>query len=67
MCACPSLDRIRDISACVVAVAVAENAYETNVATKPRPENLLKHVQGIMYDPFDESKSKVAKVDSFAQ
>jgi malate dehydrogenase (oxaloacetate-decarboxylating)(NADP+) len=64
----PSLDRIRNISA-HVAVAVAKNAYETNVATKPRPENLLEHIQDIMYDPFDETKSKASTstVDSFAQ
>ena len=36
-----------------VAVAVAENAYKTNVATNyPKPDNLLEYVKNIMYDPF---------------
>lgn len=48
----PPLEQIRDISSSV-AVAVANNAYETNVATKyPKPDDLLGHVKSIMYDPF---------------
>lgn len=48
----PPLKQIRDISL-NVAVAVAENAYKTNVATNyPKPDDLLDYVKSIMYDPF---------------
>jgi malate dehydrogenase (oxaloacetate-decarboxylating)(NADP+) len=46
----PSLRRIREVSA-HIATAVAEVAYEQNLATLPRPKNLLAFVQSQMYQP----------------
>lgn len=51
-CVYPSLSRIRKVSA-KIAVAVAQNAHETGVARAVMPDDMLKHVTSLMYDPYD--------------
>lgn len=46
----PPLSDIRQVSA-VIATAVAEVAYGQNLATVPRPANLLQFMQEAMYEP----------------
>jgi malate dehydrogenase (oxaloacetate-decarboxylating)(NADP+) len=46
----PSLDRIREVSACI-AVTTAEVAYDEDLATAPRPPDLATAVQEAMYEP----------------
>ncbi|GMQ80602.1 MAG: NAD-dependent malic enzyme [Rhodothermia bacterium] len=46
----PPLSSIRKVSL-QIAIAVAEAAYETGLATETRPENLEEHIAGLMYDP----------------
>ncbi len=46
----PPLAEIRDISA-GVAVAVAEQAYDEDLALAPRPADLHEHVRAMMYNP----------------
>ncbi|HID52052.1 MAG TPA: NAD-dependent malic enzyme [Anaerolineae bacterium] len=46
----PPLSDIRQVSA-VIATAVAEVAYGQNLATVPRPANLLQFMQETMYEP----------------
>jgi malic enzyme len=46
----PALPRIREVSA-HIAAAVAQVAYQHNLAAGPAPNDLLAHVQGQMYDP----------------
>ena len=50
----PSLDRIREVSA-NIAVAVANNAHDTGVATVAKSSDMMKRVKSLMYDPFDMS------------
>jgi malate dehydrogenase (oxaloacetate-decarboxylating)(NADP+) len=51
-CLFPPLTQIRDVSA-AIATAVAELAYERQLASKPLPHNvdLAEHVRGQMYEP----------------
>ncbi len=49
-CVYPSLTKIREVSA-VVAAAVAEVAYKNDLASKPKPQNLLAYMQAEMYTP----------------
>jgi malate dehydrogenase (oxaloacetate-decarboxylating)(NADP+) len=49
----PPLTRIRDVSA-RIAVAVAEVAYERDLARAPRPADLLAYVRSHMYEPVYE-------------
>jgi malate dehydrogenase (oxaloacetate-decarboxylating)(NADP+) len=46
----PALTRIRDVSA-YIAAAVAQIAYNENLATEPHPYNLLAFVKQHMYEP----------------
>ena len=46
----PPLSRIRAVSA-AIATAVAESAYGSGLAGKPRPPDVLADVQSQMYDP----------------
>ncbi len=46
----PALARIREVSA-TIAVAVAEVAYQRDLATKPRPDNLSAYIKSLMYEP----------------
>jgi malate dehydrogenase (oxaloacetate-decarboxylating)(NADP+) len=46
----PSLKMIREVSA-QIGAAVAAVAYEQNLARAPRPDDLLAHVKGKMYEP----------------
>ena len=46
----PRLTRIREVAA-AVASAVAEVAYEHDLATKPRPEDILGAIKAQMYEP----------------
>ncbi len=46
----PALPRIREVSA-HIAAAVAETAYTSGLAGKPRPEDVLADVRAQMYDP----------------
>lgn len=47
----PSMKVIRDVSA-NIARAVMEYAYENNLATIEKPENILEHVKSNMYNPM---------------
>ena len=44
------LKNIRDVSA-EIAAAVAEVAYQRDLARRPRPENLLEYIRSQMYSP----------------
>jgi malate dehydrogenase (oxaloacetate-decarboxylating)(NADP+) len=46
----PALSRIREVSA-AIAAAVAESAYASGLAGKPRPADVLADVRSQMYDP----------------
>jgi len=46
----PALPRIREVSA-HIAATVAETAYKSGLADKPRPPDVLADVQSQMYDP----------------
>ena len=46
----PPLTNIRKVSL-EIAVAVAEKAYELNIAQRPKPENLKEEIAKMMYDP----------------
>ncbi len=46
----PPLSSIRHVSL-QIAIAVVETAYETELASESRPENLEEHIAGLMYDP----------------
>ncbi|MBX2868860.1 MAG: NAD-dependent malic enzyme [Acidiferrobacterales bacterium] len=46
----PVVDEIREVSL-NIATAVAEHAYESGLATVPRPEDLRSDIQSMMYDP----------------
>ena len=46
----PALSRIREVSA-AIATAVAESAYASGLAGKPRPADVLADVRSHMYDP----------------
>jgi malate dehydrogenase (oxaloacetate-decarboxylating)(NADP+) len=50
----PPLERIREVSA-AIATAVATEAYDSGLATAPKPKNLEAHVRSLMYDPTYES------------
>jgi malate dehydrogenase (oxaloacetate-decarboxylating)(NADP+) len=53
-CMFPPLRRIREISASI-ATAVAQLAYESDLATEPRPDDLRAFIEAGMYDPRYES------------
>jgi malate dehydrogenase (oxaloacetate-decarboxylating)(NADP+) len=46
----PPLARIREVSA-AIAATVAEVAYQQDLATKPKPEDLLAAIKSYMYEP----------------
>jgi malate dehydrogenase (oxaloacetate-decarboxylating)(NADP+) len=46
----PSIARIRDVSASI-AIGVADEAYRSGVAERPRPADLRASVTSLMYDP----------------
>ena len=46
----PPLPRIREVSM-VIAVAVAEVAYRTGLASRPRPADLSGYIESLMYEP----------------
>jgi malate dehydrogenase (oxaloacetate-decarboxylating)(NADP+) len=46
----PPLARIREVSA-AIAATVAEVAYQQDLATKPKPEDLLSAIKSHMYEP----------------
>lgn len=48
----PPLSEVRIVNATIAAV-IARHAYETGVATKPQPADMMAAVRGMMYDPFD--------------
>ena len=50
----PPLTRIREVSA-VIAATVAEVAYQRDLATKPRPDDLLAFIKSLMYEPRYQS------------
>ena len=50
----PPLQRVRDISASIAA-AVANVAYDTGLATEPRPHDVRALIENQMYDPTYES------------
>ncbi len=49
-CIYPPLTKIREVSA-AVAAAVAEVAYQRDLATRPRPENILAFMKSTQYQP----------------
>ena len=46
----PSLTRIREVAA-AIAAAVAEVAYQHDLATRPRPDDILAAIKSQMYEP----------------
>jgi malate dehydrogenase (oxaloacetate-decarboxylating)(NADP+) len=46
----PPLARIREVSH-AIATAVATEAYDSGLATAPRPKNLAEHVRSLQYEP----------------
>ena len=46
----PPLPRIRDVSL-AIAVAVADVAYRTGLALRPRPDDLSGYIESMMYEP----------------
>jgi malate dehydrogenase (oxaloacetate-decarboxylating)(NADP+) len=50
VCLYPPLTRIREVSA-HIAAAVVQIAYDRDLATEPKPENLLEHVKSKQYHP----------------
>jgi malate dehydrogenase (oxaloacetate-decarboxylating)(NADP+) len=50
----PPLTAIREVSA-AIAAAVAEVAYQRGLATRPKPADLLSHIEAHMYVPDYES------------
>ncbi|MEJ2672508.1 MAG: malic enzyme-like NAD(P)-binding protein [Deltaproteobacteria bacterium] len=46
----PPLGKIRQVAA-AVATAVAEVAYQNDLATKPRPDDILAAIKAQMYEP----------------
>ena len=49
-CMYPSLQEIRKASL-AIAVAIAQRAYEKGLAQFPRPDDLEKHIENLVYDP----------------
>jgi malate dehydrogenase (oxaloacetate-decarboxylating)(NADP+) len=50
----PPISRIREVSA-TVAAAVAEVAYRHDLATKPKPGDILGYIKSLMYEPKYQS------------
>jgi malate dehydrogenase (oxaloacetate-decarboxylating)(NADP+) len=50
----PPLARIREVSASIAA-AVAEEAYRSELATTPRPDDLTAYIRSLMYEPRYQS------------
>jgi malate dehydrogenase (oxaloacetate-decarboxylating)(NADP+) len=50
----PPLNRIREVSA-AIAAQVAEVAYQRDLATKPRPEDMPAYIRSLMYEPQYQS------------
>jgi len=50
----PALSEIRNVSK-RIALAVALEVYNSDLASQPRPENLEQHIKEIMYSPHYES------------
>jgi len=46
----PPLENIRDVSA-AIALAVAQEAYDSGLAQAPRPADLESHIRSLMYQP----------------
>ncbi|HEX9633105.1 MAG TPA: NAD-dependent malic enzyme [Gemmatimonadales bacterium] len=46
----PPLERIREVSH-AIAMAVATEAYDSGLATAPKPKNLAAHVRSLQYEP----------------
>lgn len=46
----PPLSTIREVSG-AIATAVAQEAYDSGLATAPRPKDLASHVRSLMYQP----------------
>jgi malate dehydrogenase (oxaloacetate-decarboxylating)(NADP+) len=46
----PPLARIREVSA-TIAATVAEVAYQQDLATQPKPDDILGHIKSLMYEP----------------
>jgi malate dehydrogenase (oxaloacetate-decarboxylating)(NADP+) len=46
----PSLSTIREVSA-AIATAVAQEAYDSGLATAPKPKDMGSHVRSLMYQP----------------
>jgi len=49
----PPLERIREVSH-AIAMAVAQDAYDTGLATAPKPADLSSYIQSLQYDPHYE-------------
>jgi len=50
----PPLSKVRQVST-AIAAAVAEVAYQRDLATKPRPADLLSYIKSLMYEPQYQS------------
>lgn len=51
-CLYPPLTEIRIVNAAIAKV-IASHAYQTGMATKPKPRDMMAAVRAQMYDPFD--------------
>lgn len=52
-CLYPPLSKIREVSA-NIAVAIANHAHKTGVASERMPKDMMAHVTSLMYDPFED-------------
>lgn len=50
----PPLAKIREVSA-TIAATVAETAYRRDLASKPRPDDILSYIKSLMYEPGYQS------------
>ncbi len=50
----PPLAKIREVSA-TIAATVAETAYRHDLASKPRPDDILGYIKSLMYEPGYQS------------
>jgi malate dehydrogenase (oxaloacetate-decarboxylating)(NADP+) len=46
----PALSRIREVSL-AISIAVAEVAFQSNLATVPGPDDMRAHIKAMMYEP----------------
>jgi malate dehydrogenase (oxaloacetate-decarboxylating)(NADP+) len=50
----PPLPRIREVSL-LIATKVAEVAYHRGLASRPKPDNMRRYIESLMYEPEYQS------------